>query len=193
MYYKNFVYIYLFFCIAKISKKILYMTVGQELTKITELKLMHNHQMIEPVLEIFGEFDMNVILELRNVIFKNFLLTDNYGLIFTMCMDYNSEFNWEVLNDLIKMYEKENAEIFIIELQASKKERLIRNKTENRLFHKKSKRNVEISELRIINENPLRRYESNPGEIKYKNFLKINNEKLSAEDVALQIKEKFNL
>lgn len=30
------------------------MTVGQELAKITPLKLFHNHMMIEPVLEIFG-------------------------------------------------------------------------------------------------------------------------------------------
>ena len=30
------------------------MTVGQELAKITGLRLFHNHMMIEPVLEIFG-------------------------------------------------------------------------------------------------------------------------------------------
>ena len=31
------------------------MTVGQELMKITNLRLFHNHMMIEPVLEIFGK------------------------------------------------------------------------------------------------------------------------------------------
>ena len=30
------------------------MTVGQELAKITELRLFHNHMSIEPVLEILG-------------------------------------------------------------------------------------------------------------------------------------------
>lgn len=30
------------------------MTVGQELMKITDLRLFHNHMTIEPVLEIFG-------------------------------------------------------------------------------------------------------------------------------------------
>ena len=30
------------------------MTVGQELAKITDLKLFHNHMTIEPVIEIFG-------------------------------------------------------------------------------------------------------------------------------------------
>ena len=30
------------------------MTVGQELMKITDLRLFHNHMMIEPVIEIFN-------------------------------------------------------------------------------------------------------------------------------------------
>lgn len=32
------------------------MTVGQELMKITDLRLFHNHMTIEPVLEIFGGY-----------------------------------------------------------------------------------------------------------------------------------------
>lgn len=41
------------------------MTVGQQLTKITDLKLFHNHMSIELVLEIFGEFNKTVIREFR--------------------------------------------------------------------------------------------------------------------------------
>lgn len=33
------------------------MTVGQELAKITGLKLFHNHMTIEPVIEIMGRYD----------------------------------------------------------------------------------------------------------------------------------------
>ena len=33
------------------------MTVGQELAKITGLKLFHNHMTIEPVLELFGTYN----------------------------------------------------------------------------------------------------------------------------------------
>ena len=33
------------------------MTVGQELMKITDLRLFHNHMMIEPVIEVFGGFN----------------------------------------------------------------------------------------------------------------------------------------
>ena len=33
------------------------MTVGQELMKITDLRLFHNHMTIEPTIEIMGHFD----------------------------------------------------------------------------------------------------------------------------------------
>ncbi len=41
------------------------MTVGQELMKITDLRLFHNHMMIEPVLDVFGNFNGWVIARLR--------------------------------------------------------------------------------------------------------------------------------
>ena len=42
------------------------MTVGQELMKITELRLFHNHMTIEPVIEIFGRYDGKTISEKTN-------------------------------------------------------------------------------------------------------------------------------
>ena len=59
------------------------MTVGQELAKITPLRLFHNHMMIEPVLEIFGDFRGDIIHKLRSVVLDEFGKSDNYGLIFT--------------------------------------------------------------------------------------------------------------
>ncbi|MBP5330968.1 MAG: shikimate kinase, partial [Lachnospiraceae bacterium] len=53
------------------------MTVGQELMKITDLRLFHNHMTIEPVIEIFGRYDGKTIFEMRDVIFKNFAASDN--------------------------------------------------------------------------------------------------------------------
>ena len=46
------------------------MTVGQELMKITDLRLFHNHMTIEPVIEIFGGYDGKIISEIRDVISK---------------------------------------------------------------------------------------------------------------------------
>ena len=48
------------------------MIVGQELMKITELRLFHNHMTIVPVLEIFGTFNSKAIYRLREVIFEEF-------------------------------------------------------------------------------------------------------------------------
>ena len=41
------------------------MTVGQELMKITDLRLFHNHMAIEPVIEIFGVFTKPAALTVR--------------------------------------------------------------------------------------------------------------------------------
>ena len=73
------------------------MTVGQELTKITPLRLMHNHHMIEPVLEIFGQFRGDIIQKLRFTILEEFVKTDNYGLIFTYMMAFDMPSEYEYL------------------------------------------------------------------------------------------------
>lgn len=59
------------------------MTVGQELMKITDLRLCHNHMTIEPVIEIFGKYDSRITARLREVIFEEYAKSDNYGIIFT--------------------------------------------------------------------------------------------------------------
>ncbi|MGM9973887.1 MAG: shikimate kinase, partial [Clostridiaceae bacterium] len=59
------------------------MTVGQELMKITDLRLFHNHMTIEPVIEIFGYYHWEAISKMREIVFEEFAASDNYGLIFT--------------------------------------------------------------------------------------------------------------
>ena len=66
------------------------MTVGQELMKITKLRLFHNHMTIEPVIEIFGRYDGKTIAAMRDLIFTNFAASDNYGMIFTLMMDFDT-------------------------------------------------------------------------------------------------------
>ena len=56
------------------------MTVGQELMKITDLRLFHNHMTIEPVIEIFGRYDGKTIAGMRDLIFTNFAASDNYEI-----------------------------------------------------------------------------------------------------------------
>ena len=61
------------------------MTVGQELMKLTGLRLFHNHMMIEPVIEVFGSYNGRAVNALREVIFREFAASDNKEMIFT-CM-----------------------------------------------------------------------------------------------------------
>ncbi len=57
------------------------MTVGQELAKITDLRLFHNHMTIEPILEIFKFFNGKVITGMRDIIFDEFADSKHYGFI----------------------------------------------------------------------------------------------------------------
>ena len=165
------------------------MTVGQELMKITNLRLFHNHMMIEPVLEIFGKFKGDTILKLREVIFDDFVNDDNEGMIHTLMWAFDMKSDWEYVENLVSKFD----EVYCVELIASQEVRLERNKTENRLINKASKRDLEISEKRLLNEENNHRLVSNEGEVPFKNYLRINNENLEPKDVAKIIKETFNI
>ena len=124
------------------------MTVGQELMKITDLRLFHNHMTIEPVIDIFGYFNGDTILKLREIIFNDFINSDNYGMIHTLMWAFNMESDWEYVNKLTSMFD----EVYCVELIASQDIRLKRNSTENRLNNKPSKRDINASNSRLLNE-----------------------------------------
>lgn len=93
----------------------------------------------------------------------------------------------------INIFKKNNAEIYIVELESSLEERLKRNKTENRLENKASKRNLEWSEKDLLKSVEKYRFNSRENEIQEKNYIKIDNTNISADIVAKTIKEKFKL
>lgn len=167
------------------------MTVGQELMKITRLRLCHNHMTIEPVIEIFGKYDGKIIERLREVIFEEYARSDNYGIIFTYMWDFNSRDDWNYTDHVRSIFEPYGAEFYYVELVASQEIRLQRNVTENRLRNKASKRDIEASNKRLIDADKKYRLESYDGEIPYENYMKINNTNIEATDVAKMIKERF--
>lgn len=167
------------------------MTVGQELMKITDLRLFHNHMAIEPVLDIFGYFNGDAIREIREVVFKEYAKSNNYGLIFTFMWAFDCEEDWEYVDHLTDIFS--GADIYCAELVASQEIRLKRNATENRLKNKPSKRGVETSNQRLIKDDKSYRLVSREGEIPFKNYIKIDNSDITAKETALIIKNKFNL
>ena len=172
------------------------MTVGQELVKITNLKLLHNHMTIEVLTKIF-DYSRDSFRKLnegfRIQIFKEFAKSDEEGIIFTTTWDFDDEEEWKRIYRYIQIFKENNAQIYIVELEADLDERLKRNRTENRLECKPTKRNIEWSEKDLLKSVEKYRFNSKENEIKEKNYLRINNTDLDAKSVAEIIREKFDL
>ena len=148
---------------------------------------------IEPVLEIFGTYERKTVGELREVIFRNFAASDRYGLIFTLMMAFDLKSDWDYLEHVKSIFAPYGTEFYYVELIAPQEVRLARNKTENRLRHKASKRDLAISDARLIQDDQNYRCVSNPGEIPFDNYLRIENADKSPEEVARLIQETFHL
>ena len=168
------------------------MTVGQELAKITPLKLFHNHMMIEPVLEIFGQFRGDVIQKLRTVVLEEFGKSDQYGMIFTYMMAFDMPSEYEYINRVIEVLGVAEEDVCYAELVAPQDIRLARNVTENRLKNKASKRDIDASNARLICDDVNHRMESLPGEITSPNYIRIDNSHMSPEEAARLIKDRFD-
>lgn len=169
------------------------MTVGQELSKITDLKLFHNHMTIEPVIELFGYYEGRTVNRLRKVIFEEFSKSNNYGMIFTYVWALDNKGDWDYIKYVSELFEEQGAEVFYVELVAPQKIRLERNAAENRLTHKPSKRNLDFAHKDLLDTDEKYRTESYEGEITFTNYIRIDNSALAPETVAGMIKERFSL
>ena len=115
------------------------------------------------------------------------------SLIFTCVTDFNSELEYKKYKELEKLYKDDGEKFYFIELTASLEERLKRNVTPNRLEKKKSKQDIEWSNNNIINGETKYRLNTRDDEYWFDNHLKINNENLQPNEVALKILETLNL
>ena len=173
------------------------MTVGQAVSRITPMKLFHNHMTIEPVIELFGAYNGAVTERLRQVVFEEFVKTDNYGLIFTFIWAFDVPYDEEYVRRLARMYEEAGAQVDYVELVAPQEVRLARNRTENRLQHKASKRDVALSEARFLSAESRYRCVSEPGEVVQRlgiapeRYLRIDNTELAPDEVAEMIAAHF--
>ncbi|WP_201712776.1 DEAD/DEAH box helicase family protein [Rossellomorea arthrocnemi] len=171
------------------------MTVGQELEKRTELKLFHNHMTIELLQPFFGfsEEMWRLCSMMREEIFEAFSKSDQYGMIFTFMWAFNKQEDWKWVEKVTNIFESNGAEVYFVELESDLEVRLKRNTTSNRLQHKPSKRNVEDSERRLLASLEKLRLNSVEGEIVRENYIKINNTKMSPEEVAEKMINRFQL
>lgn len=169
------------------------MTVGQELEKLSGLKLFHNHMTIELLHPFFG-FDTETwrLSDLiRSEIFKAAAKSKQTGMIFTYVWAFNMKEDWDFVQSTCDIFEAEGWEVCIVELEANLERRIERNKTENRLAHKPTKRNIEHSEQELLSSLEKYRLNSLPDEVTMGKYIKINNTDLTPEQVATMIKEYF--
>ena len=147
---------------------------------------------IEPVIEIFGDVNWRAVNRLREVVFEEFAASDNYGLIFTYMWAFDQQADWDYVEHVKSIFAPYDTVFYCVELIAPKEVRLQRNATANRLQNKASKRDTAFSATLIEHEDKYRLV-SNPGEIPFDNYLRIDNTNLSAEEAATIIRKHFHL
>ncbi len=172
------------------------MTVGQELSKITGLKLFHNHMTIDLVSNFFSYSSPTgkmLVNKFREDIFKAVAVSDLKGLIFTYVWAFDEAKDWEYVDYYRSIFESHGAEVYFVELEASLEERLKRNVHPERLKLKPTKRDTKFSEKDLMETLNKHRVNSYKGEIKQPNYIRIDNTSLEPENVARMIKERFKL
>lgn len=171
------------------------MTVAESLRDKIGYSLMVNHDSIEVSDKIF-ERDSDAQKELNKLIragaFKTAIKYD-VDMIFTFVTAYDCQEDIDYLNNLRKMFEATGGNFYFVELSADLQTRMERNVTPHRLESKLTKNDIERSTKDLLETMEKYRLNSNEGETICPNHLKINNTKLSPDEVSDIIIEKFEL
>jgi len=129
------------------------MAVGKALSHQTGLPLFHNHMSIEPVLPLF-EFGsppfFRLVNNFRRAVFKEVAQSDLPGLIYTYVWSLADENDTRSLAGIIDLFDEQRTRVTLVELRADLSERLKRNRGEERLLEKASKRDLSDSETRLL-------------------------------------------
>lgn len=168
------------------------MTVGQELEKITNLTLFHNHMSLELVNQFF-DFGTPAFERLdriiRFAIFGEIARSDLAGLIFTYVWAFDQPEDTDYIEEVAQLFVQQGADVVYVELKADLSERLKRNRDDHRLACKPSKRNVAASEESLLVWENSYRMNTLQGELGQKPLLVIDNTNMEPTDVARLIKQ----
>ena len=170
------------------------MTIGQELSRLTDATLFYNHKAIDFALEIYQDFTEEMWEFVRGMTFS-FLgasARNQRSVILTDVIDFSNQYQLLYLKQIQDLLGDYHQEILFVELETSLEERLHRNQTENRLKHKLLKRHIEVSEREILETAETLQLNSQHQPNELHHYFKINNTNLSAEEVAKQIQNKMN-
>ncbi|MCY3414975.1 MAG: AAA family ATPase [Candidatus Heimdallarchaeota archaeon] len=117
------------------------MTVGKLLGEKLNYKLLHGHMTLELILEFFewGSPAFYRLLEgIRSQLYYELSKSDVKGLILTLVLNLDKSETKEEIDAILEVFDSWS--FVFIELEASLDTRIIRNKNEDRLLAKPSKR-----------------------------------------------------
>ena len=171
------------------------MTVAESLRDKLKYNLMMNHDSIEVSDRIFGfatpaQKEFNTIF--RKTAF-DLAVKHNVDLLFTYVCAFEMPQEKEYIESLATLFETNGGNVYFVELSADLDKRLERNTTPHRLERKASKRDVEWSKANLLKDNERHKLNSDPGEMWFKNHLKIDNTNLTPDEVADRVIKHFGL
>jgi hypothetical protein len=172
------------------------MTVGQELGRLTGYKLLYNHMTIDPIIEIF-EFGSpsfkRLVPEFRRAIVREAARIGLPGLIFTFVWNFDEAACRVFLDEIRDIVLEYGGLVHYAELEATLDERLIRNRSENRMQHKKPMRDPDATHAWVIEDEHIRNTsEERPFPYTDKH-IKIDNTSMSPSEAGRRIAERFSL
>lgn len=127
------------------------MTVGRAIAARSGFRLFHNHAMLEPLLEVFdyGTPPFTRLLgSLRQQVIEE-AAEAGTDLILTFVWGLELESDVEEVARHVEPYAERGAQISFVELSAGLATRLERNRTEDRLADKRSKRDLDWSDANV--------------------------------------------
>lgn len=171
------------------------MTVGRAIAAASDFRLFHNHMTIEPLLELFGHGTpaFNVLNDEFRVRIVEEAAASGTHLVFTFVWPVDDPEEVAVVERYIAPYVVAGRQVAFVELSAPLVTRLERNRTEDRLAAKASKRdvawsdaNVRDSERYVMNTSADRRTAAQDLLERHR-FLRLDNSDLAPEAAAAEI------
>ena len=171
------------------------MTVAESLRDKLRYNMMMNHDSIELSDRIFGfatpaQRELNE--DIREKVFA-LAVKHNVDMIFTYVCAFDEPEERVYLTGLKDMFEKAGGNFYFVELSADIETRIARNETPHRMERKASKRDVAWSRADLLRSEARYRLNTEAGETRFENHMKIDNTCLEPDQVADLVIEKYHL
>jgi len=169
-------------------------TIGKMLSTTCNYRFLHEHQVLDIASALFGENPTErttYYFKLKLDIFSDFIKynTANQSIITTFVHLFDNDYYNHFITSFLNMFQKNNYDVYVIELEASYEERIIRNINEDRLKAKPSKQNIEASTKKMNTIKEKARTNSIESDILFANYhhTVISTELLSENEVVSKI------